>query len=321
MIDTNTKLTNFLATISDDNIIAVDTEFLRINTYYPKPCVIQIATQNGCGCIDLLSSIDTKILKNYLYGEDKLLVFHSGRQDLEIFYNLFEGLPKNIFDTQICGSFLGYSHQVSYGDLVKDTLGVELEKKYSRFDWTRRPLPKDVEKYALDDVIYLLQLYDKFKNYQYYDYIIQDCRELLRDELYNIDTSLAYKKLKGIGGLGKKYQAIAISLCAYREELATLKNKPRKWIIDDQTIFDYATGRKDIPQKITANLQEFDIEVTKEKPINTTEKNQMKKLQKEILAKALKYNLNPELIASKKDMLKFIRDENSQLNQTWRKNL
>jgi ribonuclease D len=323
MINTNSKLNEFLEKIKNDKIIAIDTEFLRVNTYYPQACLIQIATQNAIFCVDVLAEIDLNPLKNYLYQDDVLLVFHSGRQDLEIFYNLFKELPKNIFDTQICGSFLGYSHQVAYGDLVSDVLSIKLEKKYSRYDWSKRPLPIDVMEYALDDVIYLLKLYEKFKNYEHYNWVKQESNEMLNIDLYKINTQFAYKKVKGIGGLGKKYQQLAVSLSEYREGLAIAKNKPRKWIFDDQTLFDYATSRKEIPKKITDNLQKFDFKITKSNPANNQEKEQIKEMQKTILSKGLKYNLNPEIIASKKDILKFIRgdENNSKLNQTWRKNL
>lgn len=323
MINNNGDLLSFLALIKDEKVVAIDTEFLRVNTYYPKACLIQIATKTAINCVDILADIDLEILKKYLYQDDVLLVFHSCRQDLEIFYQLFNALPKNLFDTQICASFLGYSHQVAYGDLVGDVLGIGLEKKYSRFDWSKRPLPTDVLKYALDDVVYLLQLYGKFKNYEHYDWILQDCFELLNPNLYKINASLGYKKVKGLGGLGKKYQALAVSLANYREEIAILKNKPRKWIFDDQVLFDYATSRKSIPIKIQNNLQEFEYQIEKKKPANSDEKNQIESMQKTIIQQSLKYNLNPEIIASKKDILNFIRsgNKNSKLNQTWRKNL
>jgi inorganic pyrophosphatase len=321
LITTTSGLQKFLSIIQDDTIIAVDTEFLRIHTYYPQPCIIQIATRNGCECIDLLSDIDIQILKTYLYDKGKLLVLHSGRQDIEIFYYLFNALPQRIFDTQICGSFLGYPHQVSYADLVKDTLGVHLEKKYTRFDWSKRPLPDDVISYARNDVIYLLQLYERFKYYQYYDWVLQESKKLLSFKLYHADTTLAYTKVKGISGLGKKYQTTALQLSAYREEQAIQQNKPRKWIFDDQTLFDYATTRVRIPQHIVDNLPQNKTTLKKSKPANSQEKNHIKILQKSILQKALQYNLNPELIACKKDILKFIRGEKSQLNQTWRKEI
>ena len=321
IITTNPQLVEFVTAIKNEKILAVDTEFLRVNSYYPQLCLIQIASQNYAVCIDTLCGLDLDILFDKLYHQNTTLIFHSCRQDLETLYFYNKKLPKNIIDTQIIASFLGYPNQVSYANLVLDTLGVSLEKKYTRFDWSIRPLPNEATQYALDDVIYLLQLYYKFKNYEYLQWTIIDTQTLLDKNLYEIDPSNAYKKVKGIGNIGTKYQTLATNLSAYREQVAITKNKPRKWIFSDKTLFDYSMDKVKIPNNILINLPNYPNKIKKNKPPTQIEKKLTKNLQKLIIQKSLKYNLPSEIIANNKQILQFIRGKNTALTKNWRKKI
>ena len=156
MIQTRPQLEKYLKTINRDSRLAIDTEFKRINTYYPVLCLVQIATTVSSECIDVLSIKDLEPLFEKLYHINTEWVVHSARQDIEALYHLSKRIPTSLFDTQIAASLLNYPIQISYQALTEILQGVQLDKSYTRFDWTIRPLPVDVVEYALDDVRYLL---------------------------------------------------------------------------------------------------------------------------------------------------------------------
>lgn len=323
LIDNNQKLNNFLEQIKDEWDLVIDTEFRRVDSYYPELCLVQVATKDFAIAIDILAITDLEPLFIKLYAAKSTWIVHSGRQDLEALYFLSKRLPNKIFDTQIVANFLGYEHQISYQKLVQNLLGIELKKAYSRFDWRTRPLPENVMQYALDDVIYLEKLHQKLKNYQYLSFALEDCKSLLDESLYVIDVKHAYKKTKGIGKLSKIQQQLTINLSAYREEQAMVQNKPRRWIFDDKKLIAMVLGEIDINNEILQNLPNIknieNIKITCI-PITHAEKNQIKIIQKDFLQIAKQYNLAVELIASKKDILKYIRgDLTVSFNNGWRK--
>ncbi len=162
MIDNNAKLKDFFEEIKNCDWIAIDTEFLRVNTYYPILCLLQIATEKKSVCIDILAITDHSLFEA-LYRKNLTWVIHAPSQDIEVLYNLTHKLPKKIFDTQTAAFFLKLGQQISYKALVEKYCQIELEKAHSRFDWSIRPIPQSALNYALDDVIYLAKLYPKIK--------------------------------------------------------------------------------------------------------------------------------------------------------------
>src|SRR5919112_2452098 len=142
--------------------IAVDTEFMRENTYWPDLCLIQIASSEEAAAIDPKADIDLSPLLDLLVNnEDVLKVFHAGGQDLEIIHNLTGGTPHPLFDTQVAAMALGLGEQVGYSNLVESLLGRTLDKGARFTDWARRPLDKRQIDYAIGDVTYLAELFPK----------------------------------------------------------------------------------------------------------------------------------------------------------------
>ena len=158
-INDEAGLAAFCDAIADSDWLTVDTEFLREKTYYPQLCLIQVASASHVACIDPIAIKDLSSLLAILYRPDITLVFHAARQDLELLYLLEGRLPSHVFDTQLAATALGYGDQIGYGNLVKQCLGVELEKAHSRADWSKRPLTDEQIAYAADDVIYLLDVF------------------------------------------------------------------------------------------------------------------------------------------------------------------
>jgi len=333
LINTQQQLQNFLNAISGDSLLAIDTEFKRINTYYPELCLVQIATNNFVECIDILAIRDLKPLFEKLYNSNSKWVVHSARQDIEALYILSNRIPFSIFDTQIAASLLNFPLQVSYQSLTHELQNIYLEKKHTRFDWTSRPLPKDVLEYALDDVRYLLPNYrilkDKLDLENKTQWLDEETSLLLDQKLYEPNIEQICKKTKGLSKINSRSQKQAIKLVYWRENTAQKENKPRKWIMSDEKLLDYACGKNNLSvsskklfDKFTSHnfkKSTFSKAFHPQKPLSNDEKLKKNELQNLINELALKYNLPPELICSGKSLVKFIRgDSESPLKKGWR---
>jgi ribonuclease D len=333
LINTQQQLQNFLNAISGNSLLAIDTEFKRINTYYPELCLVQIATNNLVECIDILAIRDLKPLFEKLYNIDSKWVVHSARQDIEALFILSNRIPFSIFDTQIAASLLNFPLQASYQSLTQALQNIYLEKKHTRFDWTSRPLPKDVLEYALDDVRYLLPNYrilkDKLDSENKTQWLDEETSLLLDQKLYEPNIEQICKKTKGLSKIDIRSQNQAIKLVYWRESIAQKENKPRKWIMSDEKLLDYACGKNNLSENSKKLFEKFTSQNLKnptfskafhpQKPLNNDEKLKKNELQNLINELAFKYNLPPELICSSKSLVKFIRgDSESPLKKGWR---
>ena len=160
LIYNNCQLKQFYQKCQKDKIIAIDTEFYRVSTYFPKLCLIQLSSLDSSFILDpIKTKLDLNILKEILGNPKIKKIFHSASQDIEIFYNLFKEIPKSVFDTQICLMPLGYSNSTSYAEACQELLKVKIPKDNQFTDWRKRPLSKEKINYALNDVKYLIPLY------------------------------------------------------------------------------------------------------------------------------------------------------------------
>lgn len=243
-IDSQPELVNFCTQIAGEPYCAIDTEFVREKTYYPVLALIQIASQHYQACIDPLKITDWQPFRELLANQQVVKVFHSSSQDLEIILQELHMLPLPVFDTQVAAAVMGYSHQIGYGELVNQITGVQLEKKYARTDWCRRPLSDGELDYAMDDVRYLMPVYEKLRQdleaSGRMDWITAELEAMSQPDNYRVDMSTLWQKLKGVQKLkGAKLQ-VASALSQWRENTAQQKNRPRRWIIKDEVLVDIA---------------------------------------------------------------------------------
>ena len=243
-IDDNAGLAQFCRALGQAPYCVIDTEFIRESTYYPELALIQIASEDLLGCIDPLTITDFTPLTEILVRQGLVKVFHSCSQDLEILYQKFGQVPSPVFDTQLAAAMLGYNHQISYADLVQQITGVQLEKKHTRANWTRRPLSGDELDYAMDDVRYLLSVYqelnDKLESTGRRNWIEKDLQAMSNADNYEVDQAQLWQRLRGVQKLkGEKLQ-IASDLCCWREQVAQRQNRPRRWIVKDDVLIEIA---------------------------------------------------------------------------------
>ena len=246
LITDSKTLSDFCARIAKSPYIAVDTEFMRENSYWPELCLVQVADPHEAAAIDPMApGIDLKPLLDLMCeNEDVLKIFHAGGQDIEIVHNLTGRTPHPMFDTQIAAMALGLGEQIGYGNLVEAWMGVQLDKGARFTDWARRPLDKRQIDYAIGDVTYLIQIFPK---------MLEELRKTgrgdwLDQEMERISDPSNYENLpedawKRVRIASKKADVLGRlkALAAWREIEAQDKNLPRGRIVKDETLADIAS--------------------------------------------------------------------------------
>ena len=245
-VTTSAELLDALARLDSADFVALDTEFMRESTYFPKLCLIQAAIPDAVAVLDPLTLPDLAPLWQFLGNRQRTKVLHAARQDLEVFATATRDLPVPgpIFDTQIAAALLGYPAQIGYGSLVAERLGRTLAKGHTRTDWTRRPLSPEQLQYAEDDVRYLAPLYldllAALQAAQRLDWLYEETRELEQLDLHRTDPDAAWRRLKGLDRMQPQQRATAKLLAQWREAAAIKHDKPRGWILADDALREIA---------------------------------------------------------------------------------
>ncbi len=239
LIHTNDQLKKFYLKSEKDKIVGIDTEFYRVDTYFPILCLIQLSNVNNTILIDpLKKKIDLDLLKKIILSSEIKKIFYAAHQDIEIFFNLFNCVPNKIIDIQICMKLIGYSESVGYALAIRDFLNIEIDKTSQFVDWRARPLSKKKVLYASNDVKYLIPLYKKvlkelkkFKilNVEKYHKKILDVKRYLRE------PKDAWKKLRISDNPNLKIQIIK-EICEKREIIAKTENIPVRRLLQDSDI-------------------------------------------------------------------------------------
>ncbi|WP_374472696.1 ribonuclease D [Phenylobacterium sp.] len=243
-ITTTAELAVFCDKLKGQPFVAVDTEFMRETTYWPKLCLIQAAAPNAHAVIDpLAEDMDLEPFLEVLRDEKILKVFHAARQDVEIFNNL-KAMPKPLFDTQVAGMAAGFGEQIAYDALVRQMLKIELDKSSRFTDWARRPLSDNQLTYALADVTHLAELYpmlrERLEKEGRLAWVTDEMAGLTDPANYDVEPENAWKRLRPRRHTAK-YLAVYRAVAAWRERTAQLRDQPRGRILKDEAIDEIAT--------------------------------------------------------------------------------
>jgi ribonuclease D len=243
-ITDNAALAVFCQKLASAPFIAVDTEFMRETTYWPKLCLIQAASADDAAVIDPLApEIDLSPFLALLADEGIVKVFHAARQDVEIFHNLGQ-IPRPLFDTQIAGMAAGFGEQVAYDALVRQMLKQDVDKSSRFTDWSRRPLSESQLVYALGDVTHLAKLYPKLRDRLEREgripWVAEEMKALTEPGFYDLDPEKAWRRLKP-RKFTPKYLAVFKAVAAWRERTAQTRDQPRSRILKDDAIDELAT--------------------------------------------------------------------------------
>lgn len=246
LITDSSDLAKFCDRLTGSPWIAIDTEFMRENTYWPDLCLIQIADENEAAAIDPKApGLDLAPLLDLMVENDEILkVFHAGGQDLEIIYNLTGKTPFPLFDTQIAAMALGLGEQIGYGNLVDAWMGIKLDKGARFTDWARRPLDNRQIEYAINDVTYLIQIFpkmlEKLRRTGRGDWLDQEMERIADPSHYENRPDDAWHRVR-ISSKKPEVLGRLKALAAWREWEARDKNIPRGRIVKDETLADLAS--------------------------------------------------------------------------------
>ena len=241
--DTRT-LTETCARLARHPFVTVDTEFLRESTYYPKLCVLQMASVDESVVVDALApGIELRPLFDLLADPRVVKVFHAARQDVEICWHEAQMIPAPLFDTQVAAMVLGYGDSISYDQLVHRITGDTLDKSSRFTDWTRRPLSDAQLVYAVSDVTHLRDVYmklsDDLEKRGRADWLHDEMRVLTSPETYRMEPQHAWERLKTRVRKPKEL-AVLIEVAAWREREAQTRDVPRSRVLKDDVIGDIA---------------------------------------------------------------------------------
>lgn len=349
VITQQAELADFVEHISPSPWLALDTEFMRESTYYPELCLIQIASENISACIDVLKLGHIDPLLSLLKKPQQIKIFHSCRQDLEVFFATYQLIPQPIFDTQVAASILGLDEQISYAELVAQRCSIQLAKTESRTDWKKRPLTAAQIDYALDDVNHLGTLYGDLmqslndKNRQHW--LDEECQQLIRSDNYFVEPEKAWKLVKGVGKTNAKQFYYLRKIAQWRESLAQHKNLPRRWLLPDAAMIELcqlnSCNSEDISEclnqhapksirhsaEITDILQQTipediltDLPVPEDNRLSKEQRQLIKQLMEITRARACEINTSASLLANRKSLVDLVLGKHSKVSSGWRKN-
>lgn len=224
--------------------MAVDTEFVRERTYWPKLCLVQVAADDKAAAIDALApDIDLTPLFDLMLNRDILKVLHSPGQDLSVFHTVMQDVPQPIFDTQIAAMVCGYGEQPAYASLVYSMLDVQLDKASQMTDWARRPLTDRQISYALSDVTHLIKVYEilreKLEASGRTPWVDQEIAAMMDPSTYVSEPDEQWRKIR-IRRPTRKALAVLREIARWREHAAQDRDRPRGWIIKDDSLAEIA---------------------------------------------------------------------------------
>lgn len=233
-------LQNVLNLMDQSSIYGLDTEFIKVDTLWPKLGVFQI---NISGKVYLLdgAALDLSEFWNKLFNAQQN-IFHACSEDIDLIYHYAQQKTlKNVFDTQVGMSFLGHGLQVSYQNALKTMLDVDIEKDQTRSDWLARPLSPEQLMYAANDVEYIMQLSEKVKaelsGKYLLDCALEDCRNLTHEIGQETPMAMLYHDVGNYRNSRKQLMQLQ-QLAVWREQMVKALNQPRSFILKNATMLD-----------------------------------------------------------------------------------
>ncbi|MFY9627809.1 MAG: ribonuclease D, partial [Methylocystis sp.] len=235
LVTTTEELNAVCGRLANHPFVTVDTEFLRETTFWPKVCVIQLASPDEAVAIDALAEeIDLSAFFSLMADESVVKVFHAARQDVEIVWRLARLIPKPLFDTQVAAMVCGFGEQVSYVELVKGITRVNLDKSSRFTDWSRRPLSEAQISYAIADVTHLRDIYlhlrSRLERSKRLDWLVDEMQTLTSPATYEQNPEDAWERLRHRARKPRDL-AVLMELAAWRETEAQGRDVPRSRVL------------------------------------------------------------------------------------------
>jgi ribonuclease D len=343
LIESDEALGRVLAQAADSDVVIVDTEFMRRNTFFPQVALLQLCFSGGSSdetawLVDPLKLDDPSPLAQLLTDPSVVKVLHSASEDLEVFQQWLGVLPQPLFDTQRAAALLGLGFGMGYSALVQSICDVDLPKGETRSDWLQRPLTQSQCEYAAQDVIWLLPVYraleERCEQQEKREWVLADGRDA--------SASLAsaagdyYKRIKTAWKLNARQLGALQAISDWREETARRRDKPRGWIIDDKACLQLAQqdpaswaelkSGVDLPppaqrrygEALLALLEkqrqvpEASLPEVLPSPLDARQRQQVKTLKSSARAIAERLGMAPEVLLQSRDYEALLREAHGQ---------
>lgn len=333
-IDDDRALKKCAEDLSTTDVLAIDTEFVRTDSFYAHLGLIQIAQGDKTWLVDPLKITDWSPLVSIIEDRNIVKVLHALSEDAEVLQHHLGASLVNVFDSQIAAAYLGYAMQTSYAKLVESLFDIVLPKEATRSDWLQRPLAEEQCRYAAGDVHWLYKIYDifarKLKAQDRYQWVKDDSQRMVSNNL-PIEPAKYYLKLRGAWKLkGSRLVALKM-LCAWREEQARQSNVNRGRILHDKDIILLAerlpTSKSDLQkllkipsrkirlygdellQMIQVSLQakKADWPARIESPLPAEQAGTLKAVKQLVRDAAAEVGLPVELLARRKELESWLR--------------
>ncbi len=244
VITTTDALSDLCDRLAAHDFVAVDTEFMREQTFWPKLCLVQLAGPADEAIVDPLApGLDLAPFFKLMADSAVVKVFHAARQDIEIVHYKAGIVPVPVFDTQVAATVCDYGDSISYVNLVKRITGANLDKSSRFTDWSRRPLSSNQLTYALSDVTHLRDVYRRLAadldRTGRASWLTEEMAPLIDPKTYEVDPETAWRRLK-LKVKNRRALAVLIELAAWRERMAINQDVPRNRILRDEALYDIA---------------------------------------------------------------------------------
>lgn len=234
--------------------VAVDTEFMRVDTFYPIAGLIQVGDGASAFLIDPLSIQQWQPLAALLENPAVVKVLHACSEDLEVLLRLTGSLPAPLFDTQLAAAYLNLGFSMGYSRLVQEVLGIDLPKGETRSDWLQRPLSETQVSYAAEDAVHLAEVYAKLRprlSDERAGWVLEDGAELVAQLRREVDPDELYRDAKLAWKLSRGQLAVLRELCAWREREARARDVPRNRIVREHSLWPLAKTQPDNLQALS----------------------------------------------------------------------
>lgn len=338
-VDSIEAYEGMLETLSHQPSIGIDTEFVRERTFFPRPGLIQISDGIHVWLVDVVQLKDHQHLASLITSKNSQKILHSVGEDLEILSLLTANYPKPLFDTQMAAALLGFPLQMRYEHLVEVIFGDTLPGGQARSNWCQRPLSPALLAYAAQDVIYLPSmagiLADALDRKGRLAWLEEDCQRVVDTKDIPTEPLL---KVKGAGRLNKNAMAYAASLARWREQQARQRDLPKSFVLKDDLLLELATRADETSparaleslkhlisrwlEGLTVALQTTDVgafQVPEELiPLTSEQRQCLKDYQAKVAKLAEEMNVDPGVLASKRQLTRLIRGEMPDWLSGWR---
>ncbi|WP_116364252.1 ribonuclease D [Parahaliea mediterranea] len=337
LIEDSATLEQVLADNAGAAAVAVDTEFMRRNTFYPQVALLQLCFGDTAWLVDPLALDDIGAIIDLMEDRSIVKVLHSPSEDLEVFTQWLGVLPQPLFDTQRAAALLDRGFGLGYRALVEAICAVDLPKDETRSDWLQRPLSEAQCQYAAQDVLYLLTVYQHLHqacvSAGKLDWVLADGDDAVAAQL--ADPEPYYLRIKNAWKLDARQLGALAALSQWREKTARERDKPRSWIIADADCLQIARALPASREQLRAAVdlpppaqrryadELMDVLATARAlpddalpaplppPPGARERDLAKRLKKEARAIAARLQVAPEILLNSRDYDALIRQAGS----------